>query len=139
LYYYVASAYLNTSRELKRLESVSRSPIYGQFSETITGASTIRAYGHESRFMRQAEERVDANHRSFYYLWVSNRWLCLRTDIISAFVVFISGFAILYGKIAAGWAGLVLTYSLEVFRPPFHTISLPRRCCGWYVLGLKWK
>jgi ABC-type multidrug transport system fused ATPase/permease subunit len=63
--------------------------------------------------MRQAEERVDANHRSFYYLWVSNRWLCLRTDIISAFVVFISGFAILYGKIEAGWAGLVLTYSLE--------------------------
>jgi len=113
LYYYVAKAYLNTSRELKRLESVSRSPIYGQFSETLAGASTIRAYGHESRFTRQAEDRVDTNHRSFFYLWVSNRWLCLRTDMISACVVFLSGFVVLYGGIEAGWAGMVLTYSLE--------------------------
>ncbi|KAJ3384810.1 hypothetical protein HDU92_003409 [Lobulomyces angularis] len=113
LYRYVARSYLNTSRELKRLESVSRSPIFSQFSETLTGASTIRAYGHESRFMKLAESRVDENHRAFFYLWVSNRWLCLRTDIISACVVFASGFAIFYGNIGAGAAGLTLTYSLE--------------------------
>ena len=113
LYYYVAKAYLNTSRELKRLESVTRSPIYGQFSETLAGASTIRAYGHEERFTKQARDRVDTNHRSFFYLWASNRWLCLRTDMISSCVVFIAGFAVLNGKLSAGWAGLTLTYSLD--------------------------
>lgn len=58
-------------------------------------------------------DRVDCNHRAFFYLWASNRWLCVRTDIISACVVFLSGSAILYGQVNAGWAGLALSYSLE--------------------------
>ncbi len=40
----VGRMYLNASRELKRMESVSRSPVYNQFSETLNGAATIRAY-----------------------------------------------------------------------------------------------
>ncbi|KAJ3089424.1 hypothetical protein HK102_006441, partial [Quaeritorhiza haematococci] len=113
VYVWVAQRYLNCSRELKRLDSVARSPIYAQFSETLTGVSTIRAYGVEKRFINQMEERVDHNHRAFFWLWVANRWLAFRIDVIAATVVFCAGMAVISGSIPAGLAGLSLTYALQ--------------------------
>jgi len=42
--------YRRTSRELQRLDSISRSPIYSYFSETLTGIDTIRAFKLDQRF-----------------------------------------------------------------------------------------
>lgn len=39
--------YRSTSRELRRLDSVSRSPIYASFTETLDGLSTIRSFKSE--------------------------------------------------------------------------------------------
>lgn len=49
VYYFIQAFYLATSRQLKRIESVSRSPIYSHFGETVSGQSTIRAYGVQNR------------------------------------------------------------------------------------------
>ncbi|XP_047183532.1 ATP-binding cassette sub-family C member 3 isoform X3 [Scophthalmus maximus] len=72
-YWWVQRFYVATSRQLKRLESVSRSPIYSNFSETITGASVIRAYGRHSAFVLMSDTKVDENQKSYYPGIVSNR------------------------------------------------------------------
>lgn len=114
IYFAIGQFYLRSSRDLKRLESVQRSPLYQQFGETLSGIVTIRAYGDEKRFIRDSQNRVDTHNRPFIYLWAANRWLALRVDFTGALVAFFAGaFVILsIGKIDAGSAGLSLTYAV---------------------------
>lgn len=66
--------YVATSRQLKRLESVSRSPIYTHFNETLLGTSVIRAFGEQDRFIRESDQRVDHNQKAYYPSIVANRF-----------------------------------------------------------------
>lgn len=61
LYYFAQRFYITTSRQLKRLESKTRSPIYSHFGETVTGASVIRAFGLQGEFILESQKRVDTN------------------------------------------------------------------------------
>lgn len=114
LYYLVGYFYITLSRELKRFESVTKSPIHQHFSESLNGVATIRAYGIESRFMRQNIEAIDKNNAPFFYLWVANRWLSFRIDAVGSLVMFFAGSFVLLsiGKIDAGLAGLSLSYAI---------------------------
>lgn len=114
VYVALGAVYLNASRDLKRLESVQRSPLYQQFGETLHGIVTIRAYGDERRFILDNHRRINAYNRPHLYLWASNRWLAFRVDMTGALVSFFSAaFVILnIGKIDAGAAGLSLTYAI---------------------------
>ncbi|KAH0537387.1 hypothetical protein FGG08_005829 [Glutinoglossum americanum] len=114
IYFFIGRFYIRSSRDLKRLESVMRSPLYQQFGETLAGITTIRAYGDERRFIRDNLNRVDTHNRPFIYLWATNRWLSFRVDTTGALVSFFAGvFVILsVGRIDAGAAGLSLTYAV---------------------------
>ncbi|KAL8693154.1 MAG: hypothetical protein Q9218_001974 [Villophora microphyllina] len=114
IYFAIGYLYIRSSVDLKRLESVQKSPLYQQFGETLSGMTTIRAYGHEMRFIRDNLTRVDTHNRPFIYLWAANRWLAFRVDITGALVSFFAGvFIILRIKtIDAGAAGLSMTYAV---------------------------
>ncbi|EFX03767.1 ABC bile acid transporter [Grosmannia clavigera kw1407] len=114
LYVLLGKFYLASSRDLKRLESVQRSPLFQQFGETLSGVTTIRAYGDERRFVRDNLARINAQLRPFIYLWAANRWLSLRTDLLGNMVSFFAGvFVILsLGLIDAGSAGISLSYAI---------------------------
>ncbi|MCJ1480372.1 hypothetical protein MMC06_000527 [Schaereria dolodes] len=114
IYFSIGLFYINSSRDLKRLESVQRSPLYQQFGETLSGITTIRAYGVERQFVRENQTRVNTLNRPFIYLWSTNRWLALRIDFAGSLVSFFAGvFVILSkGRIDAGAAGLSLTYAV---------------------------
>ena len=82
VYYGIQKYYISTSRQLKRLDSVSRSPIYSHFSETIAGVSSIRAYNAIERFIDESNRRVDENHCCYYASLVSSRWLTVRLEFL---------------------------------------------------------
>ncbi|KAH3676540.1 hypothetical protein WICPIJ_009041, partial [Wickerhamomyces pijperi] len=77
--------------------------------------TTIRAYGDERRFLKQNFEKIDVNNRPFWYVWVNNRWLAYRSDMIGAFIIFFAAaFAVAYSdKIDAGLAGISLSFSVS--------------------------
>lgn len=115
IYFLLGRFYLRSSRDLKRLESVQRSPLYQQFGETLTGITTIRAYGDEKRFIRDNTHRVDTYNRPFIYLWAANRWLSFRVDVVGDLVAFFAGMFVIFsiGNIDAGSAGLSLGYAIS--------------------------
>ncbi|XP_054455373.1 ATP-binding cassette sub-family C member 3 isoform X2 [Anoplopoma fimbria] len=116
IYIFVQRFYVATSRQLKRLESVSRSPIYSHFSETVTGSSVIRAYGRHSAFVLMSDMKVDDNQKSYYPGIVSNRWLGVRIEFIgNCMVLFAALFAVI-GKenLNPGLVGLSVSYALQV-------------------------
>lgn len=114
VYFALGAVYLNSSRDLKRLESVQRSPLYQQFGETLNGIVTIRAYGDGPRFIVDNHRRINNYNRPHIYLWASNRWLALRVDVTGALVSFFTAVFIItnIGKVDAGAAGLSLTYAV---------------------------
>ncbi|PHH65684.1 hypothetical protein CDD81_1770 [Ophiocordyceps australis] len=115
IFYFVATLYLRTSRDLKRLESIQRSPLFQQFGETLSGMTTIRAYGDERRFIRDNLVKINTQSRPFIYLWACNRWLAFRADALGNMVSFFAGvFVILsLGRVDAGAVGISLTYAMN--------------------------
>jgi ABC-type multidrug transport system fused ATPase/permease subunit len=114
IYLAVAMFYIHSSRDLKRIESVQRSPLYQAFGETLSGVVTIRAYGDESRFISENHHRVNTHNRPFIYLWATNRWLAVRADLAGALVAFSAGVFVMRssGTIDPGAAGLSLSYAI---------------------------
>ena len=114
VYFCIGMFYINSSRDLKRLESVQRSPLYQQFGETLSGITTIRAYGDEDRFIRENATKVNNYNRPFIYLWSTNRWLAFRVDFAGSLVSFFAATFIILNvnTIDSGAAGLSLTYAL---------------------------
>ena len=117
-YFVVQRIYVATSRQLKRIESVSRSPIFSHFQETLNGTSTIRAYKRTSAFILRNELHVDFNNEANFPSLCANRWLGLRLELVGHFVVlFASLFAVVSRQMNvadASLIGLSISYSLEV-------------------------
>ncbi|KAJ6388093.1 hypothetical protein OIU77_026626 [Salix suchowensis] len=114
--------YRSTSRELRRLDSVSRSPIYATFTETLDGASTIRAFKSEDFFMEKFIEHVTLYQRTSYSEIIASLWLSLRLQLLAAIVIsFVAMMAVIgshdYLPISFGTPGLVglsLSYAAPI-------------------------
>ncbi|KAJ1727146.1 hypothetical protein LPJ61_004731 [Coemansia biformis] len=114
-YAMVAVYYLNATRELKRLDSISMSPLLSLFSELITGVESIRAFGAQSQYTKEAMNRVNVHNRPYYLMWGANRWLCTRIEFSGCIVSFSTTVLIILSldSIDAGLAGFVLMYAMS--------------------------
>ncbi|KAK3690211.1 putative ATP-dependent bile acid permease [Podospora appendiculata] len=113
-YYRVTAQYIHGARDLKRIESVARSPLYQLIGERIAGCVSIRGYGLEGKFSREHGRLVDQLNQPFLLLAASTQWLKLRIDLLSSVVTFSTAVFVLTRATTttdAGAAGLVLTYA----------------------------
>ena len=118
-YYWVQAYFRRSSREMQRLESVSRTPIFTHFSETLDGLSVIRALHSQDLYVEVNMTRTDANTDNMHLQRAANMWLRMRLDFISALVVLSTSALIVASykwgiEIRPGLAGLAVTYSLNV-------------------------
>ena len=111
------SYYLSTSRELKRLDAVSRSPIFAWFSESLNGLSTIRAFSQQPIFIANNQRRVDRNQMCYLPSISVNRWLAVRLEFVGATIIFVAAILALVALcttgVDAGLVGFVLSYALN--------------------------
>lgn len=118
LYIYYQQYYLRTSRELRRLDSVTRSPIYAHFQETLGGLTTIRGYSQQTRFVHINQTRVDNNMSAFYPSVNANRWLAFRLEFIGSIIILGSSMLAVIrlgnGTLTAGMIGLSLSFALQI-------------------------
>ncbi|CDU22833.1 probable YCF1-Vacuolar ABC transporter responsible for vacuolar sequestration of glutathione-S-conjugates [Sporisorium scitamineum] len=110
--------YLATSRELKRLDSVSKTPIFTWFQESLGGLSSIRAFGQEARFIATSEARVDRNQQCYFPAVSCNRWLAVRIEMMGSVIIFIASTLAVFirtknGKMDAGLLGLMMSQALS--------------------------
>ncbi|KAI5962643.1 uncharacterized protein KGF55_003719 [Candida pseudojiufengensis] len=119
IYYYYETYYVAISRELKRLVSVSRSPIYGHLGESLNGIDTIRAYGQADRFEFIMSKIIDFNLKSQYMLTSINRWLFFRLQVIGGLAVLSASIMLISTTktsqpLTSSMAGFLMTYALQV-------------------------
>ena len=115
-FFIVQRIYIVTSRQIKRLYSVSKSPIFSHFAETVAGAETIRAFKQNERFVRESEEKVKQNVQSYYPSMISNRWLSIRIENLgNVMILFTAVFAVMKKDVMdPGIAGMAITYAINV-------------------------
>jgi len=118
MYYIVQKWFRKTSTELQRVTSVANSPIFADFSQTLSGTSSIRAYGVQNGFFVKCKKSFDNMNASYVLVQLASYWLALRLDVIGGLIGMFVG-AVALGTLSldfipAGWLGLALSYSIEV-------------------------
>jgi ATP-binding cassette subfamily C (CFTR/MRP) protein 1 len=116
LYLLIQRYYRVAYREMKRVESLSRSPVYSHFSACINGTSVIRAFGMSEHFLKENQEKINVNSRAWWLIILINRWISFHLESLSSLIVF---FASLFTILFRSWFNPILlalsvTYSLKI-------------------------
>ncbi|KAL0435883.1 UNVERIFIED_CONTAM: ABC transporter C family member 4 [Sesamum radiatum] len=109
--------YLSTSRELTRLDSITKAPVIHHFSESITGVMTIRCFRKQESFSQENVNRVNANLRMDFHNNGSNEWLGFRLELIGSFILCMSAMFMIVlpsNIIKPENVGLALSYGLSL-------------------------
>ncbi|KAI6039823.1 ABC transporter [Pisolithus marmoratus] len=99
-----------------RANAILRGSLYAHFSETLSGLTTIRAYGEVDRFKNENHKLVDIENRAYWLTVTNQRWLGIRLDLLGAALTFAVAILAVGTRfsISPGQTGLVLSYVLGV-------------------------
>ncbi|CAA7388820.1 unnamed protein product [Spirodela intermedia] len=117
--------YLATSRELTRLDSITKAPVIHHFSESVSGVTTIRCFRKEESFCKENVDRVDANLRMDFHNNGSNEWLGFRLELIGSLILCFSALFMVVlpsSIVKPEYVGLSLSYGLSLNTTLFFAI-----------------
>ncbi|XP_062198470.1 ABC transporter C family member 14-like isoform X2 [Phragmites australis] len=119
------SYYLATSRELTRLESITKAPVIHHFSETVQGVMTIRCFRKEGSFLQENLNRVNSSLRMDFHNNGANEWLGFRLELVGSFVLCFTALLMVTlpsSFIKPEYVGLSLSYGLSLNQVLFWSI-----------------
>ncbi|XP_047065452.1 ABC transporter C family member 14-like [Lolium rigidum] len=119
--------YLGTSRELTRLEGVTKAPIIDHFTETVVGATTIRCFNKESEFFQENLDRINSSLRMNFHNYAANEWLGFRLELLGTLVLSITAFLMISlpsNFIKKEFVGMSLSYGLALNFVVYYAISI---------------
>jgi ATP-binding cassette subfamily C (CFTR/MRP) protein 1 len=109
-----ASFYRHTSRQIKRIDSTTRSFVISKFCEQIAGVTFIRAYNQQRHFLQAFSDAVNYQNRFYYVAIIIRRWMALRIQAVGSLMVFaVSIFGLLTTKVSPAIFSVVLTYTIQ--------------------------
>ena len=116
LYIFIQRYYVSSSRQLARLDSATKSPVFSFFSETLQGVSTIRAYSRQPLFVKRMHHHIDENTVYIYTANCAERWLVLRLDLIANLIAALASLFAVFSRhlLSPGLVGLSISLSITV-------------------------
>ncbi|CAG2100059.1 unnamed protein product, partial [Medioppia subpectinata] len=107
--------YIRAARDIKRMDGLSRSPVYSHVNTTLNGLSTIRAFGAQTMFMRQFERHQNDNTSTFFLFICTSRAFGVLMDSICVFYISaVVAFIMTFQDMPGGNAGLILSSALTL-------------------------
>ncbi|CAK1599824.1 unnamed protein product [Parnassius mnemosyne] len=107
--------YLSTAQAIKRVEGVSRSPVFSHVSASMAGLTTIRASKAEEMLRIQFDEKQDVHTAAWYLTLTTNTAFSIWLGLISAVYVIVVAYTFLLlddGTTKSGNVGLALSQGL---------------------------
>ncbi|KAK1946679.1 Multidrug resistance-associated protein 1 [Phytophthora citrophthora] len=116
IYVAVGSFYVAPARELQRLSKTTISPVLNHMSESVDGASVVRAFGQVQRFFQVSDAKLDANHKIWYAQTYVSQWFSLRIQLVGSLLLLVvtSSLVLLHRQLNVAIIGLAFSYSLKI-------------------------
>ena len=112
--FFVSRYHIITKRPIKRLESVSRSPIFGLLASGLAGITTIRAYGQTAHYTNAAYRAIDTFISCSWHIHICNHWIGLAMGMIGAAFTTAVAIFVLLRHVDAALAGFALSFAIEL-------------------------
>lgn len=117
LYYVLQKDYRRPAREVKRFDSVARSPRYAHFKESLQGLIVIRSFDKTDWFLKNFYDKLAHSQKMFYSHYLVNRWFSSRIPFIGGVISTATAIGVTVSAymelMDAGTAGLLMLYSLS--------------------------
>ncbi|KAK4652217.1 hypothetical protein QC762_609180 [Podospora pseudocomata] len=124
IFFWIFDSFLPTSQSLRRLETVSLSPLMSNFGTLLEGLATVRAFRAQPHYQNRIVFTTDSFQRMDHFYWSLQSWLQYRFDLLSAFTTFALTLTAVLSGLSGGTVGFVLASAANFVR---STHSLCRR------------